>query len=109
MTARRWGPQGGITLTFKDGKYTLKVGDEKDVEDEEGAAHIDPTTTPRSLDLRPTTGRYKGKTVLCIYEVKGDTLRLCIATPGKPRAKAFESKKGSGHSAITARRVKTGG
>jgi uncharacterized protein (TIGR03067 family) len=92
------------TLTLKDGKYTCREG--KMVE-EEGTAKLDPTTTPKSMDISAGTGPDKGKTILALYEVRGDTLRVCLAPPGKPRPKAFESKEGSGHVVVTHKRVKT--
>jgi hypothetical protein len=54
----------------------------------------------------PSSGPDKGKTVRGIYEVKGDTQRVCVAAAGKPRPKAFESREGSGHTLITYKRAK---
>jgi uncharacterized protein (TIGR03067 family) len=99
-------PKEKPTATFHDGTYALKEGEKVQ---EEGAARIDPTTAPRSLDLLPASGPYKGMTLLGIYEVRGDSCRVCLARPGKPRPKAFESKAGSGHELFTFKRVKAGG
>jgi uncharacterized protein (TIGR03067 family) len=46
---------------------------------------------------RPWTG---------VYELDGDTLRLCLAPPGKKRATKLESKEGSGLSLEVWKRVK---
>ena len=97
-------PKEKATVTVKDGKYTVRVGEKVA---SEGTAKIDPTTTPKSIDGTPATGESKGKTFLGIYEVKGDTRRICYAEPGKPRPKAFESKEGSGHRLATYKRAKT--
>jgi uncharacterized protein (TIGR03067 family) len=94
----------GATVTLKDGKVTARVGDKVQGE---GTFKVDPTTSPRSVDLTATTGPNKGKTSRGIYEVKGDTNRACFAPPGKPRPKAFESKEGSGHVLYTYKRLKT--
>jgi uncharacterized protein (TIGR03067 family) len=91
------------TVTLKDGKYTVRQGGKVVAE---GAGTVDPTTSPKSLDITPATGDYRGKTLSAIYEVKGDTQRVCIAPPGKPRPKAFEAKEGSGHRLTTYKRVK---
>jgi uncharacterized protein (TIGR03067 family) len=96
-------PKEKPTATFGDGKYALREGEKVQ---EEGAARVDPTTTPRSLDLLPASGPYKGMTLLGIYEVKGDTCWVCLARPAKPRPKAFESKAGSGHELFTLKRAK---
>jgi uncharacterized protein (TIGR03067 family) len=96
-------PKEKVTFTLKDGKYTVREGGKVVAE---ATFKVDPTTSPKSLDLTPATGAYKGKTILGIYEVKGDTHRLCFAPPGKPRPKAFESKKGSGDALHTFKRVK---
>jgi uncharacterized protein (TIGR03067 family) len=96
--------QEEVTVTLKDAKYTAQVGDE--VVDE-GTFKLDPTTTPKSLDITPTSGPEKGKTSLGLYEVKGDNLRICFAPEGKSRPKAFESKEGSGDILVTYKRVKS--
>jgi RNA polymerase sigma factor (sigma-70 family) len=41
-----------------------------------------------------------------VYELDGDTLRLCLAPPGQPRATRLESREGSGHSLEVWKRVK---
>jgi uncharacterized protein (TIGR03067 family) len=96
-------PKEKATVTLKEDKYTVRQGG-KVVR--EGTGKIDPTTRPKSLDITPATGEYKGKTALAIYGVKGDKQRVCVAPPGKPRPEAFESKEGSGHIWQTYKRVK---
>jgi uncharacterized protein (TIGR03067 family) len=91
------------TVTLKDGKYTIRAGGKVVGE---GTFKIDPTASPKWLDITPSDGPDKGKTLLGIYEVKRDTLRICGAFPGKPRPKAFESKEGSGHALFTYKRAK---
>jgi uncharacterized protein (TIGR03067 family) len=91
------------TLTIKDDKYTVREG-EKVVAD--GTFTVDPAATPKSVDGIPSSGPDKGKPHRGIYEVKGDTYRVCLAPPGKPRPKAFEAKEGSGHALVTYKRVK---
>jgi len=96
-------PKEKVTLTLKDGKYTVRQGGKVVAE---GAAKLDPTTSPKSLDTTPSSGPGEGKTSLGIYEVKGDTYRVCFARPGQPRPKTFEAKKGSGDALYTHKRVK---
>jgi hypothetical protein len=37
------------------------------------------------------------KTALGIYELSGDTYKLCYAPPGKDRPKEFSAKEGTGY------------
>jgi uncharacterized protein (TIGR03067 family) len=97
-------PREKVSVTLKDGKFTFKRGGEVVAE---GATEIDPTATPKSIDVKIATGLEKGEALRGIYVVKGDTLRLCFAGPGQPRPKAFEPAKGSGHDLLTYKRVKT--
>jgi uncharacterized membrane protein len=43
------------------------------------------------------SGKSKGATYLGVYELVGDTLRLCYALDGRPRPGGFSSEPGSGH------------
>jgi uncharacterized protein (TIGR03067 family) len=64
---------------------------------------IGPTTKPKAMDIRPEGER---DTILAIYEVTGDTLRVCWSAVGKERPTEFASKPGSGHSLVVLRRDK---
>lgn len=66
----------------------------------------DPSKTPRQLDFTPQDGDDKGKSVLAIYEVSGDELKVCHAEPGKDRPTEFSAKKGSGWTLAVFTRVK---
>jgi uncharacterized protein (TIGR03067 family) len=61
-----------------------------------GTFRIDPTKAPKTIDVVFTEGPNKGETLLGIYELEGDTYRVCLATPGKERPKALVSKANSG-------------
>jgi uncharacterized protein (TIGR03067 family) len=68
--------------------------------------NFDPTQMPMTLDSTIATGKDKGQTLLAIYELKGDKLRVCFAHPGKSRPKEFSSAPGSEQSLYVARRLK---
>ena len=51
---------------------------------------------PRRLDMKFDAGPEKGNTNLGIYELKGDTWKLCLATRGTVRPPSFASTPGSG-------------
>jgi uncharacterized protein (TIGR03067 family) len=64
----------------------------------EGTIKIDPTKKPKREDATQTSeGGNKGKTTLSIYEIEGDTLKICSVEPGKDRPTEFSAKPGAGH------------
>jgi uncharacterized protein (TIGR03067 family) len=72
----------------------------------EATFRIDPTKTPKRIDAVQTSeGENKGKATPGIYEVKGDTLRTCIAEPGRERPTAFSATPGSGYTLRVYQRV----
>jgi uncharacterized protein (TIGR03067 family) len=72
------------------GKITVRLDGKTIIE---STNKIDPTKTPKTLDQTFTKGGGgKGKTSLAIYELKGDTFKLCAAAPGDPRPTEFSSK-----------------
>jgi uncharacterized protein (TIGR03067 family) len=70
------------------GKYTATVGDRVD----EGTTKLDATKKPKTLDIVGTKGPNMGKTFLAIYELKGDTLRVCYDLSGKAHPGEFKTK-----------------
>jgi uncharacterized protein (TIGR03067 family) len=62
----------------------------------EGTLELDASTSPRRLNMKFDAGPEKGNTNLCIYEVDGDSWKICIATRGAVRPSSFASTPGSG-------------
>jgi uncharacterized protein (TIGR03067 family) len=91
-----------MSLTLADGTYTVKVGEGID----KGTVKLDPTKTPKAMDVTGTEGPNKGKTFLAIYELKGDTLRICYDLGGKARPAAFESPEKAPLFLVTYKRSK---
>jgi uncharacterized protein (TIGR03067 family) len=77
-----------ITLVVKDGGYLVMVGDKPD----KGTVKVDTSKTPHTMDITGTEGPNKGKTFLCIYEVKGDKLKVCYDLSGKARPSEFKTE-----------------
>ena len=50
---------------------------------------LDPTTKPKSVDIAHTKGDLKGETVLGIYELKDDSLKVCFALGDENRQTAL--------------------
>ena len=71
-----------------------------------GTVKLDPSKSPKAMDIRGAEGPNKGKTILAIYELDGDTLRVCYDHSGKARPSAFKAEAKSPRSLITYRRAK---
>jgi uncharacterized protein (TIGR03067 family) len=67
-----------IQITVAKGKYKVAVSGTF----EEGTFKLNPSTTPKSLDLIGTNGPNEGKLLLAIYELDGDTLKVCYDFTG---------------------------
>lgn len=62
---------------------------------------IDASQSPSAIDYVNLSGANKGKSQAGIFELKGPTLRICMAEPGKPRPAEFASNPGDGRSLTT--------
>ncbi len=51
---------------------------------------------PRQIDFTPMTGPHSGQTLYGIYEILGDTHKVCFAAPGQPRPTNFSTMPGTG-------------
>lgn len=82
----------GLILTFEGAKHTVKKGDEVV---QVGTQKIDPSKAPKAIDVTMTEGPNKGAVMLGIYEIDGDTLKVCFDAEGKKRPTEFKSAPGS--------------
>jgi len=82
----------GATIIFEGHKFTVKKGDEVI---QVGTHKLDPSKSPKSIDVTMTEGLNKGAVMLGIYEIDGDTLRVCFDEEGKKRPTEFKSPAGS--------------
>ncbi len=62
----------------------------------QGTVELRDSTNPRQIDMKFDAGPEKGNINPGIYELEGDTLRLCLATRGAVRPAGFASTPGSG-------------
>jgi uncharacterized protein (TIGR03067 family) len=93
----------GIILTFEGDKHTLKKGDEVI---QVGTQKIDPSKSPKTIDVTMTEGPNKGKVMLGIYEIDDTTLKVCFDPQGKKRPTEFKSAAGSENFVNVHKRVK---
>jgi uncharacterized protein (TIGR03067 family) len=70
----------------------------------EGVLVVDPAAAPRRLDLRFDRGPEQGNANLAIYELDGDTWRICLSTAGDRPAR-FATEPGSGCALETLTRI----
>jgi uncharacterized protein (TIGR03067 family) len=90
----------------KDGVFQLLGG--PGVETLKGTFKIDPTAKLKTIDMTitPPGGGEKPETVLGLYELDGDTLKLCMTGgPGKVRPEEFKTD-GKSIAVITFSRIK---
>jgi uncharacterized protein (TIGR03067 family) len=78
-------------LVVKGDEYRFGFGQP----DVEGAFRIEPTREPKEIDSRAGVGANKGNVYPGIYDLDGDTLKVCFAAAGRERPKEFASKPGS--------------
>jgi uncharacterized protein (TIGR03067 family) len=94
-----------LVVTVKGDTYTVKNGDKVI---DAGTFKIDATKKPKTMDTTPTDGQDKGKTILSIYELDGDTYKECQAEAGsKNRPTEFSTKSGGGHTLFVMKRQKS--
>jgi uncharacterized protein (TIGR02246 family) len=91
------------TLTYDGHKWVVKAGDK---ELASGTSKLDPSKTPKHIDLTHESGPLKGQTVLGIYKLVGDEYSACIAAPGKARPTEFASQAGNGQRFVVSKREK---
>jgi uncharacterized protein (TIGR03067 family) len=78
-------------LKLSNGEYEVSVERQLD----RGRYALDAKATPKSMTITGTDGPNKGKTFLCIYELSGDTLRVCYDLSGKKTPTEFATAKGT--------------
>jgi uncharacterized protein (TIGR03067 family) len=81
-----------FVLTFEGDKHTVKKGNEVI---QAGTQKLDPSQLPKAIDVTLTEGVNKGAVLLGIYEINGDTLKVCFDAEGKRRPTQFKSAPGS--------------
>jgi uncharacterized protein (TIGR03067 family) len=91
-----------ISLKLENGKYEVFVGAHPD----RGTYTIDADTKPKSMSVTGTEGPNIGKTFPAIYELNGDTLRICYDLSGAKRPTEFKSVAGTKLYLVTYNRKK---
>ena len=80
----------GARITVKGDRFTSTgMGAEY-----AGKIDLDPLQSPRQIDMKFDEGPEAGNTNRGIYELDGDTWRLCLATSGAVRPADFSAQAG---------------
>jgi uncharacterized protein (TIGR03067 family) len=77
-----------VKMTFKGNKVTLGGGPQT----QEATITLDASKMPATIDM---TLDKPDRTLQGIYQLEGDTMKLCLGRPGTARPKEFASKEGS--------------
>lgn len=93
----------GFIVIFEGDKHTVKKGDEVI---QVGTQKLDPSKSPKTIDVTMLEGPNKGAVMLGIYEFDGDTLKACFDPQGKKRPTEFKSATGSENFVNVHKRVK---
>jgi uncharacterized protein (TIGR03067 family) len=89
-------------LKLDHGKYEVTVSGASD----KGTYTIDSAIKPKTLDITGTEGPNAGRKIPAIYELRGDTLRICYGLGGSARPSEFNSPPGTKFFLVTYHRKK---
>ena len=78
-----------IILRLENGKYDVSVAGKLD----KGSYTQDATSRPKGMTIKGVEGPNAGKTFPCIYELSGDTLRVCYDLSGVKAPTEFATAK----------------
>jgi uncharacterized protein (TIGR03067 family) len=84
---------GAATATYARDALVLRAGDEIR---RRGIVTLDAGRTPKAINTWDRDGSFADETVPGIYELEGDTLKLCFARPRQTRPTEFTTKQGTG-------------
>lgn len=95
---------GTTMLAFDGSSYVQREGGRIT---EEGDYRVSGEKDPKAIDLVIEKGPNSGQRQLGVYQLSGDSLRVCLSRPGaKSRPKDFNSKPGTGQSVVELRRYR---
>jgi uncharacterized protein (TIGR03067 family) len=76
-------------LVIKDEDYTFTSNEPTD----KGTVKVDRSAKPMTMDIKGVDGPNKGRTILAIFELNGDILKVCYDVRGQKRPAEFETKE----------------
>lgn len=91
-----------ISLKLGQGTYDVSVAGDPD----KGTYEINSSTLPKRMLIKGTDGPNKGRAFHAIYEIDGDTLRICYDLSGAQHPHEFKSVAGTRLYLVTYQRKK---
>ena len=93
----------GQSSVYEKNRWTWKVGDKVM---RRGIITLNSTRSPKAINTWDSDGPHEDETVPGIYQLDGDTLKLCFAMPGEKRPTEFTTKAGTGAILVVYKRKK---
>jgi uncharacterized protein (TIGR03067 family) len=93
----------GQSSVYEKNRWTWKVGDKVM---RRGIITLNSTRSPKAINTWDSDGPHEDETVPGIYQLDGDTLKLCFAMPGEKRPTEFTTKSGTGAFLVVYKRKK---
>jgi uncharacterized protein (TIGR03067 family) len=81
-----------ITLTLTNQNYEVTITGEQP---DSGTWSIDTSSKPKGMTIVGTKGPNAGKTFPCIYDIKGNTFRVCYDLSGTKQPTEFKTATGT--------------
>jgi uncharacterized protein (TIGR03067 family) len=91
----------GLKMTFKAGKFTAQKGPG---DKQEGTYKLDPSKSPKQIDISRKTGPAAGRDQFAVYSLAGNTLKVCSSGSAKERPDGFDTRGKEGRVLMTLRR-----
>jgi uncharacterized protein (TIGR03067 family) len=85
------------SITIEDERFTTAMMGA----DYSGVVELDASKRPKRFDLLFTTGPHAGNRSLGIYQLDGDSWKICLGFAGSTRPTSFATTPGSGHALET--------
>jgi uncharacterized protein (TIGR03067 family) len=76
-----------LKLTLKKGEYEVQAESL-----DRGTVTYHDSAEPKEMDIKGVEGPNQGKTILAIYELSGDKLKICYELSGKSRPTEFKTR-----------------
>jgi uncharacterized protein (TIGR03067 family) len=83
---------GNLQVIFSGDQIIFRGTEKGKPKEKKATFAIDPAQKPRAIDLTPPELKPNEAPARGIYELDGDTLRLCIAGANRPRPTEFSDK-----------------
>jgi uncharacterized protein (TIGR03067 family) len=99
VSGRPGGPDGKLRWTIAGDQIVLEMNDRW-----VGKCTLDPTRSPKRINVAATSSDGAAEQILGVYEVRGDKLCVCLAFGDDPRPESLRSSRGASQVSLTLKR-----